>query len=275
MALTFETPPDVSLLTLFLKGGPGIKPGQSIPRIEASAARLHGDPATYAALCGFPAVDPLPITWPNILARGLQLTVMTAPEFPLKLAGIVHVRQIIRRYRHIRAGEPLAARCVVEGHRVVRSGGEFDVRTTVTAGDEPVWEGVTTILSRAIKGDGEKRPHPPDPRWTVQRSVSWSLPADLGRRYAAVSQDYNPIHLSPWTSRFFGFSRPIVHGWWSLARALAELDHDLPEACTVDVRFRSPIPLPSTVVFSSGPGEDGQLHFEVRRKDVCMSGVVI
>ena len=27
--------------------------------------------------------------------------------------------------------------------------------------------------------------------------TSWKLPGDLGRRYAAVSGDHNPIHLYP------------------------------------------------------------------------------
>ena len=95
----------------------------------------------------------------------------------------------------------------------------------------------------------------------------------LGHRYAAVSGDYNPIHLSPWTSRLFGFSRPIVHGWWSLARAVAEMDTDIPEVCTLEARFRAPIPLPGSVQFQSGPSEAG-LHFELRRKDLCVSGEI-
>ena len=44
----------------------------------------------------------------------------------------------------------------------------------------------------------------------VSRSTRWRLPADQGRRYAAVSGDYNPIHLYGWAARPFGFKQPIA-----------------------------------------------------------------
>ncbi len=276
--LRFAAPPKVSLWTTFVKRGAW---KGEIPRIEARADTIPTDAAhvaAYARVCGFPTADPLPITWPGVATVGLQLAVMTSPAFPLPVTGIVHTRQRITRHRHMRAGEPLSAVCVVEGHRVVRSGGEFDLVVTVSSGSEVVWEGVTTILSRGIKGTGGERAAPVEPPpLRPTRSTRWRLPADQGRRYAAVSGDYNPIHLSPWTSRPFGFPKPIAHGWWTLARALAELDGDVPAACTVDVRFVDPVPLPSTVTFEAGrragdPG--GGLAFEVRGRRVCLVGEV-
>ena len=61
------------------------------------------------------------------------------------------------------------------------------------------------------------------PAPSVVPGQRWRLAPDLGRRYAAVSGDFNPIHLSPATSRLFGFRRPIIHGMWTHARALAGL----------------------------------------------------
>ena len=269
MGLSFETAPSVSLWSVLLKRGGG----GPIPRIEAQAERLTGDVAAYAALTGFTRRDALPITWPNVLLRGLQMAVLTSPEFPLKLMGIVHVRQHITQLRAIRPDEALSGACWVEGHRAVRSGGEFDVHSEVRAGGEAVWRGVTTILSRDIPGDGVKRPSLSEPPFTIRRSVCWRLPADLGRRYAAVSGDINPIHLHPWTARPFGFRKPIVHGWWSLARCLAELDREVPDAAVVEARFRAPVPLPGAVTFESGPSERGA-RFELRRAELCLSGEV-
>jgi len=270
--LNFPEPPKVSLLTSFAKRGAW---KGTLPRIEARAERIPTDAAAYARVCGFPEADPLPLTWPGVATVGLQLAIMTAPAFPLPVMGIVHARQRIVRRRHVRSGEVLAATCVVDGHRVVRSGGEFDLVVTVSAGEEVVWEGVSTILTKGIRGSGAERSEPPpEPAWTVDRSAAWGLPKDQGWRYAAVSGDYNPIHLSPWSSRLFGFSRPIAHGWWTLARALAELDTDVPEACTLDVRFVGVVPLPGTVTFASGPLADGGRRFEVRGKKPCIVGEV-
>lgn len=270
MSVHYAAPPKVSLWTSFTKRGAW---KGELPRIEVVAATIPTDASAYARVCGFPSFDPLPLTWPGVATAGLQFAVMTAPAFPLPIMGIVHTRQQIVRRRHVRAGEILSARCVVDGHRVVRAGGEFDLLVTVAASDEIVWEGITTILTRGIRGHAGEREPVEELGMRLTRSTRWRLPADQGRRYAAVSGDYNPIHLSPWTSRPFGFPRPIAHGWWTLARALAELDDDVPAACSVDVRFVAPVPLPGTVTFQSGPSAGG-LDFEVRGKKVCLVGSV-
>ena len=275
VTLEFDLPPSASLASAAMTRGRKLTPGATIPRIEASARRLAPDLAAYARVCGFAAADPLPITSLNVLARGLQFAVMTYAEFPLPLLGIVHTWQSIRALRPVRASESLSARCWVEGHRVARKGVEFELHTSVSASGEAVWSAITTILSRAAPGDGEKRPRPQDPAWSVARSTVWSLPADLGRRYAAVSGDSNPIHLWPLTARLFGFKRPIAHGWWALARALAEMDTDVPGACVVEARFLAPLSLPGRATFASGPLRNSPGHrFEIRRKEACVVGEV-
>ena len=88
-------------------------------------------------------------------------------------------------------------------------------------------------------------------------AAQWRVPEDAGRRYAKVSGDVNPIHLSGLTAKAFGFKRAIAHGMWVKGRALAALSGRLPEALTVDVAFRKPLMLPSTVVLATAPVGDG------------------
>jgi acyl dehydratase len=87
--------------------------------------------------------------------------------------------------------------------------------------------------------------------------VEWRLPGNLGRRYAAVSGDHNPIHLYPLTAKAFGFPRQIAHGMWSKARCVAAIANRLPDAVTVEVEFKKPILLPGTVAFGSRVVDDG------------------
>jgi acyl dehydratase len=98
--------------------------------------------------------------------------------------------------------------------------------------------------------------------------ATWNLQGDLGRRYAAVSGDYNPIHVHPLSARLFGFPSAIAHGMWTKARCLAALSDQLPESFTVEAAFRKPILLPATVKFVKSSGE-GPIRFGVRddRKD--------
>jgi acyl dehydratase len=89
------------------------------------------------------------------------------------------------------------------------------------------------------------------------------VPDDAGRRYAAVSGDVNPIHLSGLTAKAFGFKRAIAHGMWVKACALAALSGRLPDAVVADVGFRKPLFLPSTVTLSTAEAGGGW-DFEVR-----------
>jgi acyl dehydratase len=74
----------------------------------------------------------------------------------------------------------------------------------------------------------------------------------------------NPIHLSALTAKAFGFKRAIAHGMWVKARALAALSGRLPDALTVDVAFRKPLFLPSTVVLSTAEVPPGGWDVAVR-----------
>ncbi|WP_408648159.1 MaoC family dehydratase [Streptomyces gossypiisoli] len=105
-------------------------------------------------------------------------------------------------------------------------------------------------------------------RKPLTAGAEWRLGADIGRRYAAVSGDRNPIHLYPLTARLFGFPRPIAHGMWTVARCLAA--HGTPEAVLVRAEFRAPVPLPGTVEYAAEGG-----RFALRRGDrLHVSGAV-
>lgn len=260
----FDMPPVVPLWKTALKRGPG----GPIPHIAATARTLRGDPAAYAKVCGLPDSPMLPVCFPDMLSRGLQLAVLTDPAFPVPLLGIVHVRQRIEQRRAIAADEPLSGHVWVEGHRPVRRGGELDMHTVISNGEEELWHGVTTILSRDLPRLPQEPTQDPEQKqrknkeqesetyFQPERSTAWAVPEDLGRRYARVSGDVNPIHQYAWTAKLFGFKRAIAHGWWTLARCLAEIDvssDPWPGVLSVDARFLSPVSLPSTVWFSSGP----------------------
>lgn len=90
------------------------------------------------------------------------------------------------------------------------------------------------------------------------------MPANLGRRYASASGDYNPIHLYSPTARLLGFRRQVVHGMWSKARCVAALQPGLgTDRCRIEVAFKTPVFLPADV--SLHHGETGQsLDFELR-----------
>jgi acyl dehydratase len=86
----------------------------------------------------------------------------------------------------------------------------------------------------------------------------WQVPADIGRRYGAVSGDRNPIHLHNVSAKLFGMPRAIAHGMWLKARVLAALQSELPESFTAEVRFKRPVLLPARVGFSTAKAAGGR-----------------
>jgi len=198
--------------------------------------------AHYAHVCGFTLRDELPPTYPHVLAFGLHMQLLS--RAPFSAVGVVHIANRIVQHRPIRLGETLSLLTSVRGFEPHRRGQTFAFVTEARVGDELVWEGIATNLKR-----GEGDPDAPRPEAFEDPPVTahWRLPEDLGRRYAGVSGDRNPIHLHAWSAKPFGFPRAIAHGMWTKARCLASLR--LPDAFAVDVRFKQPILLPSTVTF--------------------------
>jgi acyl dehydratase len=122
------------------------------------------------------------------------------------------------------------------------------------------------VVSEATASEATASVRQPGDAPALHLSARWRLPGDLGRRYARVSGDLNPIHLTSWTARPLGFPRAIAHGMWTAAAVLGALEGRLPEALTYTVQFRRPIPLPSTVRLFTGI-QGGHIAAEVRGRD--------
>lgn len=81
-----------------------------------------------------------------------------------------------------------------------------------------------------------------------RKTGEWRLGADAGREYAALSGDYNPIHLTGITAKALGMPSAIVHGMYSAARMLEGRE---PEEAghRWSVVFEAPVRLPGRVAF--------------------------
>ncbi len=207
--------------------------------------------AAYNALCGFQRVDQVAMTYPQVLATPLYLNLMTRPGFPLPLMGLVHVRNRIECRRALAIDESFDIAVALGASREVRAGLELDLGIVVSElGGEQLWK----ALKRGVRADDSQPAlSGPKPRLDeaapadagVAQYLTIRAPEDTGRRYARISQDYNPIHLHAATARLFGFKRAIAHGLWSKARVLAELQPKLPSLPRLfDVQFRQPLLLP-------------------------------
>ncbi len=261
MDVELTRPP--ATLTLYRKAVRGSvrrRDDDSDPRLPDTRLLLRGVGtdidrlSAYDRVCGFRLADALPVTYPHVLAFPLAIELMSAPAFPFPVIGLVHIGNRITQARPIRVGERLDFAVRTDGLRSHPRGRQFDVVATATVDGVEVWHGVSTYLRR--DNAAEPRPHEVSVGDEASRPVEdspptaiWPVGADIGRAYAAVSGDRNPIHLSRIGARALGFRRPIAHGMWTMAHSLAALEGKLGETYTVDVAFRRPLPLPSTVAW--------------------------
>jgi acyl dehydratase len=275
---TLDSPP--SILPLYARAAAPLIPGASllpfvpgrgkeIPDLELALDGVKADPeevAAYARVCGFTLRDHLPPTYPHVLAFPLHMAVMADGGFPFGAVGLVHLENRIVQHRRIGLGEELKLR--VKPTKLVPhpKGRTFSLVTEVRVGRQMVWEGISTILRRGPtkdSADGTKtgagvadssRRQEED---GLTPSAEWRLGGDLGRRYAAVSGDRNPIHMHSLTARPLGFKAAIAHGMWTKARCLAAIESRLPDAFEAEVRFRKPIFLPARVeLLTATSGEE-------------------
>jgi len=201
----------------------------------------------YCRVCGIPDSPFLPHAFPHVLAMPLHMYIFTAPNFPVKVLGLIHLRNTIRALKPIPVAGTLRLVAEWETMRETRTGQEYDVITRAYSENELVWEEVSTMLAhRAAPG---QRP-------VIERAGATELKtnipvgADTGRRYSIVSGDFNPIHLSARTASWFGFKQAVAHGMWSMSRSLGAGHEYLPSGpIQIDTQFKLPLYLPSDVIF--------------------------
>jgi acyl dehydratase len=283
-----ENPP--GMLGLFARAGVAMIPGASalpgiggtrgadvpdtalvLPGAAADRARL----AAYSRVCGFPLAETLPPTYPHMLAFPLHLALMTDPTFPFPAIGLVHIHNRITVHRPIGAHEALTLKVRAQPLVDHPRGRAVSIITQARVGEELVWEESSTNLRLGRRNEGATAPSVRSAEG-LPFAARWRLGADLGRRYAAVSGDYNPIHVHGLTARLFGFPSAIAHGMWTKARCLAALGPALPDAYTVEVAFKRPILLPATVDYVEQRMED-EIAFGVqdtRKGTPHLDGVV-
>lgn len=236
-----------------------------LPGVHQDVSRL----AEFCSVTGGLLGDTVPATWLHVLTFPLQVRLMAAQDFPFPMLGMVHVGNRMTVHRPVRVHEELTLSVRAERLAPHRKGSTVDVVGEVRVADELVWEGRSTYLVRGDTPPGAPAPveegAPATGHEPGRQLALWRLPADLGRSYARVAGDANPIHLSALSAKAFGFPRAIAHGMWTHARVLAAVQPRLPRRYTVSAAFAKPILLPSTVVLRTGAQDLGDLTVTDRK----------
>lgn len=263
MATDLVRPPN--LLGLYTKAALGSMPGRrrpdpaaGLPDLAVRLDRYETDDdhvSRYRTVCGFAPGGHLPVTYPHVVAFPLHLALLTDDRFPFPAMGAVHIVNTIRQHRPILTGEAFSVDVALTDLAPHPRGRQAALTTVCRIDGTVVWDSETVVLHREESPVERPTPAAEDRDDPPTGPQVWQLPSGLGRQYAAVSGDRNPIHLFDLTALPLGFRHHIAHGMWSKARCLAELEHRLPDAFSTTVAFKKPVNLPGKVRF--GARQDG------------------
>ncbi|ROL77573.1 MaoC/PaaZ C-terminal domain-containing protein [Pseudomonas vranovensis] len=248
-------------------------------RLPGTGLRCHlsVDPKqlqAYRKLCHFSDDGRLPPTFPHVMAFALQMQLLTAKDFPLPLLGLVHLHNSIRVLRPLGGINRLRFSVHVENLQPHEKGATCDLITEAEDGLGLIWCETSRMLCRGLKLSGDAPAVDEPETLPLSELTRWYADSDIGRRYAKVCGDYNPIHLSAASARLFGFPTAIAHGMWSKAMALAALRGHLPvSGYEIGVAFVKPVRLPSEVILNASPAAaEGQLQLDGHGELVHMRG---
>jgi len=216
----------------------------------------------YQHLIGETASDVLPAGFIHAIAFPLAMSVMNRDDFPLPLLGMIHLRNSVEQRSPIEFTDALDMTARVENLRGHRAGTQVDVIAEVRRAGSPDvhWRGISTYLAKGVFLPGIDKPTaaPPKSDFTAPDPTAlWHLGVDTGRAYAAVSGDFNPIHLSVLSAKALGMRRSIAHGMYLAARALADVGPARGDSFTWDVEFEAPVFLPSRVALEIATDQSG------------------
>lgn len=269
MERVLQAPPQLSTLyaTALARSAQGrLRSGRRALELPSGRHRVENLTAVpekvdaFQRLVGLPQPEFLPSGYVHTLVFPVAVSVLARPDFPLPLLGMIHLRNEIDHLRPIGLDERVSATAWVENLLPHRSGTQVDVVVDVQSGSEPVWRGRSTYLAKGThQADAGAEAAPTatteSGRGTEELpgypTTEWSLAGDAGRRYAEVSGDYNPIHLSLPSARALGMKQPIAHGMYLASRLVAETGPGEATAFRWTMDFHAPVTLPSRVFLSA------------------------
>lgn len=229
----------------------------------------------YNALCDWQAgiesvIHP---NYVQVLSFPLQLKLMTTSPFPFKAFGLVHIGNRIEVNKLPEQNSCIDLSVTFGNLYWHKRGWVFEVITSAQIAGETRVRSTSLYLSRVkhrLNGTSDtesairpyiqhKLPLAPTPLPIDSDDVAchrvFKFNHDTGRQYASVSGDHNPIHLSAFSAKLFGFKRAIAHGMYSKALSVSCLFQQVPHLqnarlgeFSINTEFVQPVYLPSDAV---------------------------
>lgn len=253
--------------TLLRALGTAFKPkGGTVPELPVYAMEnLQPDPQrldAYKRLFGYSG-QYVPSTYWHTRLFGVRIALAAHRDFPFPLPGMVHFTDTIRQYAAVLPTDTLRMECRLGQFLTHEKGTAFETLTKLYRAEQLVWEEntVNLYIGNRHLGDTEYRGHEFAELQNPQEE-RLRIPGNMGRTYAGISGDFNPIHVSTLGAKLFGFKRKLMHGWYGLNRILAQHPDEMAAPHEVYAAFKRPLFLPGDVLLKQEK-RDTDIRFEI------------
>lgn len=225
---------------------------------------------SFSAFFGFNSVLPLPFLY--LLAQRTQAALMLDKQYTLSIPGTIHLNNRLQTVEEVDPDQPFHIEGL--GEVAFKEAGsllpKFQVRFYQKGSLVALCDSEYLVKrKRKSASTSAKRTTPELLSHTDHREL-WTLEKGLGKKYASVSDDHNPIHKSKTAARLAGFKSPIIQGWYLVSRAAQALQGRRDGILTqVQVNFIKPVFLPGTCEFliDSKNESNGHTAFQLLDSD--------
>ncbi|WP_343825950.1 MaoC family dehydratase [Falsarthrobacter nasiphocae] len=201
-------------------------------RVEA-----HGRPGPFASA-----------EYLHVLAFPLAMSVLVRKDFPLPVLGLIHLVNSVEYAEAVPLGARVEITAWAENLAPHHAGTTADLVVEIRHEGRLAFRGLSRNLAKGTFLKGKPERSSEDRGAFEGRTAQWRFGTDAGRRWAAVSGDVNPIHMSAATARLLGMPRAIAHGMLVASRGLeAALPPGTEAGFRWDATFLTPVTLPGAV----------------------------
>lgn len=257
-----------SLLPLYAKAATGGKSSNRTSTLKTPALAVNGVTVSpsrdeeFRRIVGAPPVDHVAgaafFGHVHSLIMPLQMELMAADDFPLPMMGLIHTSNTYRQLAPVPVGSKVDVEVRVAGFRAHRSGTEIVHEATVSQDGTVLVEETSVYLAKGKSLDDVNADPDSDsssasaarrPAFAVPvPTAQWRIPGSIGRTWAKVSGDWNPIHVTGLTAKALGMPGVVAHGMYTASRALAESDVPGGTPFEFHIDFAAPVIVPATVM---------------------------
>jgi hypothetical protein len=203
--------------------------------------------------------DFLPSSYLQVKTMSMPMSLLS--QTPLNILGSLHESCTIKSERLVKVSETLTATAVFDGN--VEKSDKDDILLSITVTINDADDSTVQTIKNKYRILNPKRhkiksaARPPAPSYEGWSKTTKDFPVTVGKDYAMLNGDVNPIHMTPLTAKLFGYSSCIAHGMFSVCTMFGLEKEDTGKQ-TISGLFVRPMMLPrKKVTFLKSDNKEG------------------